>query len=78
MGDKKESRKFSAERSKQTPLRGAVLRQLTNAALALTACLVLTAGTAWAATFTATVEGSFPVQIIQGTFREIGQFRVKR
>ena len=66
MGGKKESRKFSAERSKQTPLRGAVLRQLTNAALALTACLVLTAGTAWAATFTATVEGSFPVQITQG------------
>ena len=63
---KKESRMFSAETSTQRLLGRAVLRQLANAALALAVCLVLTAGTAWAAAFTATLEGSFPVQITQG------------
>jgi hypothetical protein len=41
-------------------------RKVTNIAVALVTCLVLTAGTAWAASFNAELVGSFPVYITQG------------
>jgi hypothetical protein len=63
---KNESRIISAEKSKQILLRGSVPRTFVKAALILLVCLGLTAGTVWAATFTATLEGSFPIQITQG------------
>ena len=66
MESNKESRMFSVVQSKQSLVRRAVLRNLTHAALALGICLALTVSSVWAATFTATLEGSFPVQIAQG------------
>jgi hypothetical protein len=66
MESNKESRIFSVEESKQRLWHGTVLRNLANAVIALWVCLLLTASSAWAATFTATKEGSFPVQITQG------------
>ena len=66
MESNKESQMLSVEESKQRLRHRTVLRKLTNAAIALGVCLWLTASSAWAATFTAMLEGSFPVQITQG------------